>query len=165
MSVPQLPLTPRLARRNCVSHQGSKITPINVPFFSGSAALFRCTGNDVAVKVSLGVVVHALEMGLQRRDRIAANEALVEHPKSVTPVMNVMTPPANYLDFEQPRASCVHLSPYPAALKKLRHSSGLKRLQMSPMACQSSSTVLAARARRWALSLENAISIGFRSGL
>ena len=63
------------------------------------------------------------------------------------------------------RASCVHLSPYPAALKKLRHSSGLKRLQMSPMACQSSSTVLAARARRWALSLENAISIGFRSGL
>ena len=38
-------------------------------------------------------------------------------------------------------------------------------MQMSPMALQSSSIVLAAAARKQALSLEKAISMGLRSGL
>ena len=67
--------------------------------------------------------------------------------------------------FVMTRASHPLVNPYLAAVKQLEHSSGKKSLQMLPMALQSSSVVLAAVARRCALSLAKAISMGLRSGL
>ncbi len=53
---------------------------------------------------------------------------------------------------------------YPAALKKFRHSSMEKRPTISPNAFVTASKLRAARFRSKVLSLENAISIGFKSG-
>lgn len=65
---------------------------------------------------------------------------------------------------KKPRACRIYSASYPAALKKFRHSVTEKRLMMSPRALAIVSKLRAARFLRSALSFENAISMGFRSG-
>ncbi|MFK4654247.1 hypothetical protein ABIF97_004181 [Bradyrhizobium japonicum] len=66
------------------------------------------------------------------------------------------------LVLQQPaRASTDHVAAYPAAMKYLRHSVGVKR----PIALQSPATVRSAAWRKSALSLAKAFSIGLESGL
>ena len=63
------------------------------------------------------------------------------------------------------RARPLYSGSYPAAVKKLAHSSGVKVSRTDPAASHKVVTVLAALARKRALSLANAISIGLKSGL
>ena len=63
------------------------------------------------------------------------------------------------------RAESDQSASYPAAAKKLRHSSVVKRSMSSPMAVQRPSTVRSAALRRNALSLAKAFSMGLKSGL
>ena len=63
------------------------------------------------------------------------------------------------------RARPLYSGSYPAAVKKLAHSSGVKASRTDPAASHKVVTVLAALARKRALSLANAISIGLKSGL
>ena len=63
------------------------------------------------------------------------------------------------------RAFSIQLRSYPAAEKKFTHSAGLIASMPCRMASQRASFVRAAAFFRKALSLENAISIGLKSGL
>ena len=58
-----------------------------------------------------------------------------------------------------------HVNAYPAFAKSFQHSFGVKRSQLSPIAVIKSLKDLAPIFRKCAFSLENACSMGLKSGL